>query len=184
MSKLLNPIYSIGHGNRSIEEFISLLMKYKIQYLIDVRTNPFSKFNPNFNREVLPKFCKENNISYVFMGDGLGGKPKDRTCYDNEGHVVYRKIREKDFFNKSANRLITAYQKNLKVACMCSEINPCDCHRSKLIGEYLTDNDIEMLHINKKGDLITQSEVINEITQGYEMDLFGNTVEMKSIGVY
>ena len=68
------------------------------------------------------------------MGENLGGRPKDRSCYDHEGHVLYEKISEKSFFIEGVNRLKVAYEKNLRVACMCSELNPCDCHRSKLIS--------------------------------------------------
>ncbi len=178
------PIYSIGHGNRNIESFFSLLKKYQIDFLIDVRSTPFSKFHSHFNRENLEIYSKTQNIRYVFMGENLGGRPKDRSCYDHEGHVLYEKISEKSFFIEGVNRLKVAYEKNLRVACMCSELNPCDCHRSKLIGESLYKSNIEMVHIDGKGKLQNQSEVINQLTGGMSVDIFGDVMEFKSRGKY
>ena len=71
------PIYSIGQGNRSIETFFNLLKQYEIDYLIDVRSNPFSRFNPDFSKGKLERVCQSYAVTYVFMGDSLGGKPSD-----------------------------------------------------------------------------------------------------------
>lgn len=184
MSEIKFPIYSIGHGNRKVETFFGLLKQYEIDFLIDVRTNPFSRFNPDFNRERLEEICQDYSVKYLFLGDSLGGKPANRACYDSDGHVLYEKVMKTDAFIQSANRLITAYNKNLKVACMCSELRPCECHRSKMIGRYLHSQRVDVQHINEKGLLVSQSKVMNEVTGGYEQDLFGNIFEFKSVGVY
>ncbi len=179
------PIYSIGHGNRSVETFFELLKKYEIDFLIDVRTNPFSRFNPNFSRGNIENICKDHMVTYVFMGDGLGGKPKYRSCYDKQGYVIYERVMETERFIHSINRLITAYNKNLRVVCMCSELKPCECHRSKMIGRYLDRQNINVQHIDEKGNLLSQTQVINQISNGYgEVDLFGYLAGATSVGVY
>jgi uncharacterized protein (DUF488 family) len=134
-----NTLYSIGHGNRSVEELIFLLKEYGIQYLIDVRTSPFSKFNPHFNQSSLKFSVEKEGVKYVFMGDVLGGRPDDLTCYDNKGKVDYQAIKTKEFFKQGIERIRIAYEKNIKVALICSESKPQECHRSKLIGEALRD---------------------------------------------
>ncbi len=180
-----SSILTIGHGNKSLESFFELLNKYEVSYLIDVRTNPFSKYNPHFNRKELEISSLDFGIRYLFLGDDLGGKPKDRTCYDSDGHVLYSKVMRKDFFIRSADRLVTANDKGIKVACMCSESNPCDCHRTKMIGEYLYTKGIEMHHIDKTGKLKTQTEVMNELMGGVNvLDLFGEETHLRSVGVY
>ncbi len=180
-----SSILTIGHGNRSLEEFFGLLNKYEISYLIDVRTNPFSKYNQHFNRKELEISSQYFGIKYLFFGDDLGGKPKDRSCYDDKGHVLYSEVVKKDFFIRSVDRLITANNKNIRVACMCSESNPCDCHRTKMIGEYLDTKNIKMMHIDKKGILKSQTEVMNELTGGRNpVDMFGNKIYDQSIGTY
>lgn len=175
-------IFSIGHGARRLEEFISLLKKYHIKYVIDVRSKPRSRFHPHFNREALNLHLKEVGIRYVFMGEQLGGIPRDEQCYDEDGRVDYEKIKSKAFFQEGIDRIKTAHSKNLKVVCMCSELSPCDCHRSKLIGDYLQSLGIEMQHINKKGDLSSQNDVMKEVLgSNGELDLFsGETKKLKS----
>lgn len=180
-----NTVFSIGHGSRDEKIFFGLLTEYQISYLIDVRTSPFSKFHPQFNKDYLEAKSREHNIRYIFMGDDLGGMPKDRSCYDSEGHILYSEVMKKSFFHRSISRLITANDKHIRVACMCSEVNPADCHRTKLIGEYLYDRNINVTHIDKKGDLKTQNEVMNELTKGRNtQDIFGNSVGFKSKGSY
>ncbi|MCU9924489.1 DUF488 domain-containing protein [Aeromonas caviae] len=180
-------IYSIGHGSRPIEEFISILKKNCITYLIDVRSRPFSRFHPQYNRDTLTALLQNENIKYVFMGDTLGGRPEDRDCYDNDSRVDYIKVREKAYFKQGIARLETAYKKRLNVACMCSELSACDCHRSKLIGETLKNNNISLIHIEKNGELITQDNIINKILlKKNNFDLFDNTDDLinKSVKSY
>lgn len=169
-------IYSIGHGTRKLEDFYSLLRQYNIQYLIDVRSQPYSKYNPQFNQHDLRSYLEIRKVRYVFMGDSLGGRPKDESCYDSDGKVDYTKIKEKDFYKEGISRLKTAHSKGIGVAIMCSESKPCECHRSKLIGMTLFDDKTEkvpMVHIDEKGRLKDQATVMNELNKGRNLkDLF------------
>ncbi len=92
-------------------------------YLIDVRSSPYSRFNPEFSQEALEKHLKQYRIRYVFMGDTLGGRPNDSTCYV-DGKVDYAQVREKPFFQQGIERIRTAWEKQLRVALMCSEASP------------------------------------------------------------
>lgn len=178
-------IFSIGHGNRTIESFIYLLQKFDISYVIDVRTKPRSRFNPQYNKNSFSDRLAEHGIRYVFMGESLGGIPNDRSCYDPDGKVDYAKVKKKDFFLAGIDRIQTAYDKKIRIACVCSEISPCDCHRSKLIGESLKERSIPMLHINKEGTLEDQESVIRKILKIDELDLFSDaSVALKSKNSY
>jgi uncharacterized protein (DUF488 family) len=92
------PLYTIGHGNRKAPDFLALLKEYGIKYLVDVRSIPHSRFHPQFNRNALESFLSQHDIRYVFMGDELGGRPKDVSCYDMEGKIDYDRLKTKDFF--------------------------------------------------------------------------------------
>ena len=116
------PLYTIGHGNRKPEDFLALLKDFGIEYLIDVRSQPYSKFNPQFNQNDLKFFLERNGIKYVFMGDTIGGRPTDTSCYDKEGKVDYEAVKMKEFFLNGINRLKTAYNKNINVVIMCSVV--------------------------------------------------------------
>ena len=160
------PLYTIGHGNRKSEDFLALLKEFGIEYLIDVRSQPYSKFNPQYNQNDLKFFLERNGIKYVFMGDNIGGRPKDTSCYDNEGKVDYEAVKTKEFFINGIERLKTAYNKDINVVIMCSESKPCECHRSKLIGRVLNTDKIILKHIDENGKVKDQATVINEVNKG------------------
>lgn len=155
-------LFSIGHGSRKINEFIGLLKSVNIQYLVDVRSYPQSRFHPQFNQKALEQSLHQACISYVFMGDTLGGRPKDQSCYTN-GQVDYTILQTKDFYQEGIKRLKIACEKELPVAIMCSERNPCDCHRSRLIGQTLSKEGVSLLHIDESGQLADQTTVMNRL---------------------
>lgn len=178
-------LYTIGHGNRTPENFIGLLRDFKIQYLIDVRSQPYSKFNPHFNQNELKFFLENHGIKYVFMGDTIGGRPKDVSCYDHEGKIDYEIVKNKTFFQTGIDRLRIAYKKDFNVVLMCSESNPCECHRSKLIGRVLANDNITLKHIDENGKTKTQIAVINELNKGLsDVDLFGIAINATSRKAY
>lgn len=177
----MTTLYSIGHGNKKIEDFIEELKFFRIKYLLDIRSKPFSKWNESFNQPILKLELKQYEIIYVYVGDALGGLPKDRSCYDYNGKVVYDLLKEKDFFKEGLNRLVTANEKKLNIAIMCSESKPEECHRSKLIGQELLKKNIEINHIVSEKEIKSQKTVINELTKGIGMvDIFGNEIDFTS----
>jgi uncharacterized protein (DUF488 family) len=173
-------IYSIGHGNKNFEDFLHELSSFNVKYLIDVRTSPYSKYNPQYNRELLKNNLEAVNITYVYMGDNLGGLPTDRSCYV-EGKVSYDLIKDKEFFKEGLARLIKAYEKGINVVVMCSETKPEECHRSKLIGQELLKKNITIKHITEPDQTKDQLTLMNELTKGKGIvDLFGNEVSFTS----
>lgn len=171
------PLFTIGHGSRTSDEFLRLVRKFKIEYLIDVRSQPYSKFNPQFSQNELKWLLEKNGIRYVFMGDSIGGRPKDASCYDADGRVDYEAVKSKSFFLQGIDRLKVAHEKGINVVIMCSEANPCECHRSKLIGRVLDNEKIIVNHIDEKGKIRDQASVINELNKGRsDIDLFGTPI--------
>jgi len=177
-------VYSIGHGNKAIEQFVSELKKFDIQFLIDVRSKPYSKHHPQFNLPVLqhsPNFVN-NGIKYAYMGDELGGLPTNSACYTN-GRVDYGKLSRDAAFQHGLKRIIDANEKHFRICIMCSESDPKQCHRTKLIGEELRKVGIIMQHItrNHYGDTVTkpQTDIMNELNNG-DKDLFGDKSELTS----
>ncbi|MBT9100100.1 DUF488 domain-containing protein [Methylovulum psychrotolerans] len=165
------PIYTIGYGKRTIDEFIGILLEYDIKFLIDVRSYPYSKYKPDFSRELLKITLKSSGIKYVFMGNTLGGRPEDGSCYTDD-KVDYEKTKTKSFYKEGIARLKTAWEKQLTVALMCSEGKPHECHRTKLISETLCKLGISTLHIDEIGKIKTQDEVMSQIMSG-QLSLIG-----------
>lgn len=164
------PIYTIGYGNRSIDQFLELLRRYHIEFLVDVRSLPYSRANQPFSRDALEKTLKNYSIRYIFMGDTLGGRPGDRSCYV-DGRVDYRQVREKAFYQKGITHLRRAWERHISVALMCAEIKPQECHRSKLIGNSLCELQINVAHIDEAGNLKQQDET-NQLLLGDQLLLF------------
>lgn len=172
-----SSLYSIGHGQKTQEVFLAELKSFDIHFLIDVRTIPYSKWAPQFNHGAIENWLQREGIRYVFWGNSIGGRPLNDICYDEEGYFDYHKMAEESSFKTKLLRLVDANLKNYRVAIMCSESNPLECHRSKLIGRelYFVYN-ISMSHIVAINEIISQEEIMKTLTKGAwkpDGDLFG-----------
>lgn len=127
----MKTIYTIGHSNKPIKTFIEKLVKEGIDVLVDVRTVPYSKYNPQFNRESLRADCQEANITYAYRGKNLGGKggKEANTNWDEAIDELYTKC------------------DNRKIAVMCSEADPNNCHRQSTIQPDLEKKGVAVSHI-------------------------------------
>ncbi len=167
------PIFTIGYGAREIDVFIAVLQQQRIEYLLDVRSRPYSRYKPDFSRDLLEGHLRRAGIRYLFLGDALGGRPADPTCYDADGKVDYTAVEQRAFYREGLERVARAYEQGRRVALMCSEGKPEACHRSKLIGKSLTRRGIPVAHIDEHNELISQEEVLPRLTGG-QLSFFGD----------
>jgi uncharacterized protein (DUF488 family) len=151
---------SIGYGRRTIAHFITLLHQHQVACLIDVRSRPFSRFNPDFSRKRLESHLAAAGIEYVFMGDTLGGMPDDPSCYSPEGKIDYARVRQQAFFQEGLERLRRFREQGVCAALMCAETKPEMCHRTHLIGAALAEEGMEILHLDENDGLLTQAGVL------------------------
>jgi len=149
-------LYTIGHSNHPIDRFIGLLSGAGIEALYDVRSKPFSRFSPQFNQKALAKSLQAAGIAYVWMGDSLGGRPDDPCCYV-DGKLSYDLQAKTPLFQSGLSRLRTD-SGILKIAVMCAEKNPMDCHRKNSIAKNLPD--IDVVHILADGTLEPQERLL------------------------
>lgn len=145
-------IHTIGHSNHEFKNFLHLLNE--IEILVDVRSYPSSKYVPQFNINILRKELENIGIKYAFMedeyvGNILGGRPRDDECYEN-GEVVYERIMEKWWYKEGISTLIGFADKK-RTAIMCSEEDPYECHRHNLIAQSLLKRGITIIHIRGDG---------------------------------
>ncbi|MFN3689296.1 MAG: DUF488 family protein [Fimbriimonadales bacterium] len=156
-------IYSIGHSNHQPDKFLSLLRQHQVEAVVDVRSRPYSQRFPHFGRETLSAWLPKNGIAYHYMGDGLGGFPKDPECYTIGGHVLYDCVVQKPFFQHAIQQLLQLPYTS--VALMCAEENPDECHRAKLIARHLlTRLGIDVRHIRADGSLLCESARLTQHT--------------------
>lgn len=147
----MKSIYTIGHSNLELEKFLQLLQDNKIQLLVDVRSSPYSKYVPSYNRENLKDSLKEYNIKYVFLGDKIGGKPKE-SIYYQDGVVNYELIAQGFPYKEGLLQLIKLTSM-YSVSIMCSEEDPYKCHRHNLISQTLLKEGFKINHIRGNGKL-------------------------------
>jgi uncharacterized protein (DUF488 family) len=169
-------LFTIGHSNHSFSEFVELLESNGILALVDVRTAPMSRYNPQFNRENLEHDLPEHGIQYAFAGKYLGGRPSDPTCYKSrqlpaEGvdylhEVDYPEVMKRIWFIKGIERLLELADEQT-TAIMCSEEDPAQCHRHHLIAKYLMSEypEVKVIHIRGDGAIFGAASIRSSVSQ-------------------
>ena len=145
-------IYTVGHSNIAIERFVDLLRLHTIQVLADTRSQPYSRYAPQFNRESLKTSLQDAGMAYLYLGDRLGGRPMEARYYRPEGTVDYDQLAEAPFYREGIERLKREAEGRC-LAIMCSEVGYKACHRYKLITRSLVREGIEVQHILHSGGL-------------------------------
>ena len=143
-------LFTIGHSNLRLEEFLDLLSRHGVEVLVDVRTAPYSRYCPQFNRPELKQAIESAGLCYRFAGQALGGKPPDGRLRGDDGTPDYDKIASTDLYRDGLSRL-EALAVDQCVAIMCSEADPAHCHREKLIARSLRARGLEVTHIMPDG---------------------------------
>jgi len=154
-------IWTIGHSNHPLQTFLELLLKHQIAVLVDVRSSPYSRYASQFNKEALGDLLQGRDINYLFLGDLLGGRAVGAEFYDDQGHVLYARLAESPDFRRGIDRLlngVAAY----RVALMCGEEDPTECHRRLLIGRVLGSRGVNVMHIRGDGRVQSEAEVTAE----------------------
>lgn len=139
----MSEIFTIGHSNHPIHRFLDLLNRHGITALADVRSTPYSRFNPQFRREALAAHLRDARIAYAFLGEELGGK---------RAGVTHAEIARSDSFRRGLDRLREGAGR-YRVAFMCAEREPLDCHRTILVARHLRAPDLAIRHILADGSL-------------------------------
>jgi len=151
-------VFTIGHSNHSADIFFDLLRQHAIEVVVDTRSQPRSKYSPQFDTEALKVDLPRIGIKYLFMGKELGGRPEGAEYYDPEGHVLYDRVADSRCFQDGLARLMNGIGE-FRVAMMCSEENPAACHRRLLVGRVLGERGVEVIHIRGDGRLLPETEL-------------------------
>lgn len=189
-------IYSVGHSNQSVEEFIEEIMSFGINCIVDVRSTPYSKFTPQFNADALSAVLKRNGIAYLPFGEEFGARRTDSFDYDNllgqgfaDNQVVFELAVQTPAFLRGVERIKKGLAKGFVIALMCSEADPLECHRFSLVSRYFYDNGYDVVHILSRGASASHCELQNQMIADYvrkgklpEIDmLFGEYTEQDQI---
>lgn len=155
------PVLTIGHSTQPIDAFLELLRKHGVTAVADVRSAPYSRFNPQFNKDALERSLKAVGIKYVFLGRELGARSDDRSSYEN-GQVRYARLARTDLFQEGVERVIRGTEEH-RIALMCAEKEPLECHRTLLVARALDDRGVEVAHILGDGRLEPHREAMERL---------------------
>jgi uncharacterized protein (DUF488 family) len=150
--------YTVGHSNHTLEHFLQLLNDASIDVVVDVRSFPYSRFAPQFNRDGLAAALVHAGIKYVFMGAELGGRPDGDEFYDESDHILYGRVAESELFQDGLARVEDGLDR-FRVALMCSEEDPEGCHRRLLVTRVLGDHGVRVVHLRGDGRAQAEEEV-------------------------
>lgn len=174
-------LLTIGHSNHPLEKFIGLLEENGVMQLVDVRSAPFSRYHPHFNKEMLEQALPQRDIQYAFAGTYLGGRPADPTCYksrtlppegaDYLNEVDYPEVMKREWFVKGIQRLLEMADEQT-TAVMCSEENPAQCHRHHLIAKYLMREHpgLKVRHIRGDGSTFGAASILDSVDKSEEAE--------------
>lgn len=164
-------IFTVGHSTHTLENFMALLQSQLINCVVDVRSVAASKFNPQFNKDEISCFLKENGIVYMHMPKSFGARHNDPSLLDEEGKVDFRKVAETNDFLIGVSRLEVGIDKGFIIALMCSESEPFDCHRFSMISYALEMRGIKVDHILKNKTVISNTQLEYRLITKYEKQL-------------
>jgi uncharacterized protein (DUF488 family) len=159
-----DPILTIGHSNHPLWRFLELLQAHGVETVGDVRSVPYSRRYPVYNRETLDRELRSHGIEYVFLGAQLGARPDDPACYEGR-RASYRRIAESPLFRSGLERAISLAQSR-RLALLCAEKEPLDCHRALLVSRELKARGVLVSHILAEASLeahdATESRLLDE----------------------
>jgi uncharacterized protein (DUF488 family) len=151
-------LFTIGHSNQALDDFLRLLQEHRIETVADVRTVPRSRYVPHFSAGPLREALAGRGIAYIPMGQELGGRPTGEEFYDEEGHVLYGRLAATPAFRDGIDRVLAEAQTS-RLALLCSEEDPSRCHRHLLIGQVLRARGVPLSHIRRDGRVETEAEL-------------------------
>ena len=154
-------VLTIGHSTHNLEAFVNLLKAHNVGAVADIRSTPYSRYSPQFNRESLRTALKRHQMRYVFLGRELGARSDDPSCYKN-GRVQYKRLAQTELFCRGIER-IELGSKDYRIALMCSEKDPLDCHRAILVAPTLCRNGTPVHHILEDGRIEDHETTISRL---------------------
>jgi uncharacterized protein (DUF488 family) len=177
---MADTVFTIGHSTHPQERFIALLRQHSITALCDVRSKPYSRLNPQFNREALEETLLAHGIAYRFLGKELGARSDNPHCYER-GKVQYDRLAETDLFKQGLKRVLRGVKDGFRVALMCAEKEPLECHRTILVARHLAALGVSVTHIHADGSLESHDSALSRLARLVnlpEHDMFHSREEL------
>lgn len=165
-------LYTIGHSQHKTEYFIEMLNEYNINYILDVRSTPYSQFASEYNRENIKATLSGAGIQYAFMGNYFGARQEDRSLYTSEGYLDFDKVRKSARFQLGLHSVVKGIKSGNKIALMCTEKEPIECHRAIMVARTFFEIGIDVQHILQNKELQSHAELNRQLLDIYYPDRY------------
>lgn len=139
---MITKLFTIGYAGFGLPEFLTELKKRQIQLVIDVRSQPFSKYYADYNKDRICNALKNENIYYRNYAKEFGARQENKVYYSSEGYLDFSKFSKSEVFQNGIERLCLSMQKGYSFVLMCAEKDPIDCHRAILVSRAFHEKDI------------------------------------------
>lgn len=170
-------IYTIGHSNYPEEKLIDMLKFYNIDTVVDIRGTPYSKYNIQYNKEIIEQTLKSKGFIYIYMAKELAAKRMKKISYNKEGYADFEKVINEEEFVNGIERLRNGCKKGYNIALLGAMQDPIRCHRSILCGRYLRDAGFEVRHILDDYTTCSQDKIENNLLDKYFPDRAQITID-------
>lgn len=169
-------IYTIGHSNHELADFLALVDQRGVEVIADVRSSPYSRRYPQYQHDALRASLQAHDLRYVFLGRELGARREEAACYV-DGQARYERVAALPAFGEGIRRLLEG-AREYRVALMCAEADPLDCHRAILVARHLKRQGAEVRHILRDGSLLSQDGLEARLLEeagldAPQLDIFG-----------
>lgn len=175
-----DSVFTLGHSTHPLEHFVALLEQHAVTAVCDVRSRPYSRVNPQFNREDLAVALELRGITYRFLGKELGARSDDPACYE-DGKVQYARLATTELFARGLKRIVRGMNEGFRIGLVCAEKEPLDCHRTILVARHLAARGINVEHIHSDGHLESHEAALVRLARMHnlpEHDMFRTRAEL------
>ena len=179
MTTMRGAVFTIGHSTHTLDEFAALLRRREVTAVADVRAAPYSRFNPQFKRDALAAGLAALGLEYVFLGRELGGRSADPADY-RDGRIDYDRLRGTERFHRGVERVVRGAERR-RIALMCAEKEPLDCHRTLLVAPAIEARDIAVTHILADGGVEPHGATMDRLLDSLKLpreDLFRTRAQL------
>ena len=179
MTTMRGAVFTIGHSTHTLDEFVGLLRRHRVTAVADVRAAPYSRFNPQFKRDALADSLGALGLEYVFLGRELGGRSADPADY-RDGRIDYDRLRGTERFRRGVERVVRGAE-GRRIALMCAEKEPLDCHRTLLVAPALEARNIAVAHILPDGAVEPHDATMDRLLDSLKLsreDLFRTRTQL------
>lgn len=154
-----SKVYSIGYSSFNQDEFIEVLKSHQIDCLIDVRSNPFSQYHVDYNKNTISDTLNKNGILYRNYKTEFGARQDDKSFYCKEGYLDFERFIASPQFHEGISKIKAGIDLGYRFCLMCAETDPINCHRSIMVGRGLLQSGIIVSHILKSRSSESQHDI-------------------------